>query len=67
MTRPVVSYALTGWWAVAVLLLAYWIGMEDLDPGQQYADPLLPCVWLGAIFGIPVGVFAAALTRQERS
>lgn len=34
-------------WSIAFgALFAYWLTMEAAQPGQQYADPLLPCAYL---------------------
>jgi hypothetical protein len=37
--------------AATLLALAYWAGAETVAPGQQYADPWLPCLYVGSIFG----------------
>lgn len=50
MKRAIAHYlAYVG--AATLLALAYWAGAETVAPGQQYADPWLPCWYIGSIFG----------------
>lgn len=51
--------------AVAVLALAYWAGAETVTPGRQYADPWLPCLYIGSIGG-PVLFVAVEYVRVLR-
>lgn len=35
-------------------LMGMWLFDESGQPGQQYADPWLPCLWMGTLFGGPL-------------
>lgn len=43
------------WLALFAAVHAYWDLAEAVHPGQQYADPLLPCVAL-AMLGAPLAL-----------
>lgn len=55
--------AMIGWFLVFVVVLVAWIREEAADPGQQYADPLVPCVFAGYLFGTLPGMIVAGLMR----
>lgn len=50
MKRSIVGY-LSSVATVTALALAYWVGAETVAPGQQYADPWLPCLYIGSVGG----------------
>lgn len=37
-------------------LLVYWAIAESWQPGQQYADPVLPCVFCATVFTPPIAL-----------
>lgn len=55
--------------AATLLALAYWAGAETVAPGQQYADPWLPCLYIGSIGG-PIAWIAVeyvGIVREARA
>lgn len=46
--------AITVWFSIYGLLLAYWQLAESLASGTQYASPYLPCAWVAWLLGAPV-------------
>lgn len=57
--------AMVGWFCAFLVILAYWTGSEMIEPGQQYADPLAPCVYLGYLFGTLPGVVVAGVMGTQ--
>lgn len=55
--------------AADLLALAYWAGAESVAPGQQYADPWLPCLYLGLVPGgvVYLVVEYAGIVREARA
>jgi len=49
-----------GWIGTFVCVMAYWTYGESLQPGQQYADPFLPCAFI-ACLGAPVVALVVGL------
>ena len=42
-------------WLIAfVALSAYWSVSESVEPGQQYADPFLPCAYVALLLSLPI-------------
>jgi hypothetical protein len=58
--------AMIGWFLVFVVVPVGWMTSEAVDPGQQYADPLVPCVFVGYLFGTLPGMLVAAFTMRKR-
>jgi mannose/fructose/N-acetylgalactosamine-specific phosphotransferase system component IIC len=58
--------AMIGWFCAFVAVLVYWINGEAIEPGQQFADPLVPCVFVGYLFGTLPGMIIAGLTARRR-
>jgi len=52
---------LVAWATTFIGLLVYWGIAESVEPGQQYADPLLPCLFMASLFGPVLGIFANLL------
>lgn len=61
-----ISAATIGWCCAFVLLLAYWVGAEVAEPGQQYAAPWLPCAAIAWFLGALPGMFVASITVRRR-
>ena len=63
---------LLAWMALFAGLLAYWAYAESLEPGQQYADPWLPCIAVAsgltfaASVGSLIGVALAKMMEAKR-
>lgn len=57
--------ALIGWYCAFLAILVYWTSGEMIEPGQQYADPLAPCVYLGYLFGVLPGVVVAGAVGTQ--
>lgn len=57
--------AMIGWFCAFVAALVYWMSGENVDPGQQYADPMVPCVFVGFIFDTLPGMVVAGLTGRR--
>lgn len=52
-----------GWLVVLAAALVYWNVMEAAQPGQQYAEPLGPCLLLALTGGTLLGILAALVLR----
>lgn len=55
--------------AGTLLALAYWAGAETVAPGQQYADPWLPSLYVGSIVGpiVWIAVEYVGIVREARA
>jgi hypothetical protein len=61
-----IAGAVIGWFCAFAVLLICWVLDEAGEPGRQYADPLLPCVFIGYLFGVLPGVIVAGVTSPTR-
>lgn len=34
-----------------VIVATYWLGSEDAQPGQQFANPIWPCLFIASLGG----------------
>jgi hypothetical protein len=57
--------AIVGWYCAFIAVLTHWGIGEQMEPGQQYADPLLPSLFCGYVFGVAPGILVAGLTARR--